>query len=144
MESFKIEHFKRDNPTKKFPVFSSLEPSRAKEIYDRLSDKIDSSLTPDQLAKRINEIGISIESDNAENDDFILKEVFDKIGISPQEKVFINWYHFDDVDEIRFDDLNGFFDDIWYPGSDDIDIFDETFSWILSVYHDGSIKVVRG
>lgn len=143
MESFKIEHFTRDNPTKKFPAFSSLKPNKTKMLFDRLSDRIGEFLPPDQLVKKINEISIVLEKDNAENKNFILKEIFDKTGINPQEKVYINWYQFDKIDEIGFDDLNSFFDDIWYPGSDDIDIFDKTFSWILSIYHNGSIKLVK-
>ena len=38
---------------------------------------------------------------------------------------------------------NKYFDDIWYPDSDDIDIFDQTLSWILTVLHNGDVKILQ-
>ena len=143
MENFKIEHFKRDNPTKDFPCFSTLKSIQAKEIYNKISESIGGFFPPDQLVKKIDEIGVVVESNNADSDDFNLKEVFDTLGIQPQERVYLNWYRFDNIDEIRFDDLTLHFDDIWYPGPDELDIFDASFSWIVSISHHGSIKVVK-
>jgi len=65
------------------------------------------------------------------------------LGISAEKKVYVNWYRYDNVDEIQFVDLTKYFDDIWYPGLDDIDIFDATFSWILSISHDGAVRSAR-
>lgn len=48
--------------------------------------------------------------------------------IKPQTNVYINWYRYDQVDEMAFVDLDKCFADIWYPGPDDIDIFDSEFS----------------
>lgn len=143
MESFKIEYFKKDNPTKNFPNFSTLTSDEAHEIYTRLSREMEGGLPPDQLVKKINEIGVPVDDYSAESDNFILKEVFDKLWLQPVSEVYINWYHFDNIDKISLKDLSNNFNDIWYPASDDIDIFDTTLSWILSINHEGSIKIVR-
>lgn len=43
---------------------------------------------------------------------------------------------------MRFKDLTEHFDYIWYPGPDDIEIFDDSLSWILSVDHGGYLRVL--
>lgn len=70
---------------------------------------------------------------NALDDGFELKKVFQSIGVGQEECVYINWYRFDDIDQMRFDDLNKYFDDFWYPSSDDISIFDSKISWVLGL-----------
>ena len=47
-----------------------------------------------------------IKSVNAEDDKiFILKNIFNKLNIHP-ESVLINFCRFDDIDEMKLDDLN--------------------------------------
>jgi hypothetical protein len=84
-----------------------------------------------------------IESENADSDSFDLRRVFEKLQIKPLDEVFINWYRFDQMDSISFDDLAKYFDDIWYPSADDIDIVDSSLEWILQIDHDGYIKVLK-
>jgi hypothetical protein len=66
-----------------------------------------------------------------------------KAGVTSSETIFLNWYRYDDVDEMRLADVTKFFEDIWYPSSDDLDIFDESLRWILSIRHDGEVKYVN-
>lgn len=143
MEEFKIELFKKNYPTEEFPRFKILSFEEAREVFSKLSEKMGDFLPSDQVAKKINAEGVWLQSYNAEDDGFTLKTVFDKIKITPKAKVYLNWHHFDNVDEIGFDDLNQYFDDIWYPSSDDIDIFDESFTWILSISHYGAVSIVK-
>ncbi len=140
MENFKIEHFKRNNPADDFPAFNSLTFDKIQLIYDKLLKAIGGYFSPDQLVKKINELETLVKNVNANNEDFLLKSLLCEINIHPQQKVYVNWYRFDNIDELYFADLNMYFSDIWYPSSDDIDIFDSTFSWLLSISHDGTIK----
>ena len=147
MESFKIDHFKKENPLEEFPKFNTLNPNNAeklyKNIYERMSKGIVGGVTNDTLAKIIDGYGVLLTVFNAKEEGFLLENVFRNIKIFPNEKIYINWYLFDDVDEMRFVDLNNYFYDIWYPGSDDIDIFDSTFSWVLSISHEGYVKYLN-
>ena len=61
----------------------------------------------------------------------------------PAATVYINWRHFESLDEMAFVALAKYFDDIWYAGADDIDIFDDTLSWVLSVRHDGEVRALK-
>jgi len=95
------------------------------------------------LTNRLLELSVPYKGINAENEHFDLAAVAKDLGISAEKKVYVNWYRYDNVDEIQFVDLTKYFDDIWYPGPDDIDIFDATFSWILSISHDGAVRSAR-
>lgn len=44
---------------------------------------------------------------------------------------------------MSFVDLANFFDYIWFPSSDDVDIFDASFDWILSIDHAGFVKLLN-
>jgi hypothetical protein len=80
---------------------------------------------------------------NSLSDDFRLSQVLWRLRILPPEYVFVNWYRFDDVDEIKFADLESHFTDIWYPSSDDIEVFDSSLKWLIAVSHDGSVGICR-
>src|SRR5690606_8615576 len=83
-------------------------------------------------------LGISSEAD-----DFDLALLLEKLKITPQEKVYLNWYRFDKIDEMLFRDLCEHFGDIWYHSSDDLEIFDPSFAWIASIGHHGGITYWR-
>jgi len=77
------------------------------------------------------------------SDSFDLRRVLCSIEIVPEDHVYINWYRFDKLDRMAVDDLAQYFDDVWYPSSDDIDLFDSTLSWVLSVTDEGYIRFVK-
>ena len=118
----------------------TLTPDEAQEISTAILERLGIMEPEDYLVKIIADLGTSIEGLNAKKEGFVLESVLGSLNVRPNEKVFINWYQFDKIDEMRFVDLNKYLDDIWYPGSDDIDILDATFSWILSIDHHGYVK----
>jgi hypothetical protein len=73
---------------------------------------------------------------------FHLTAVFEKLGISAR-KIYINWYRFDDIDEMSTGDLDRWFHDFWYPDSDDIELFDQSQNWLLFVRHFDVLQIVR-
>ena len=139
MEKFKIEHFKRENPSNEFPAFKTLTPEEARDVYESVLKAMGWDVSPERLVKMIYERGTLVRGVNATEDGFDLESIFDDLGIHPCEKVYLNWYRFDEIDEMSFADVDKYFDDIWYPGPDDMDIFDESFSWIVSVSHEGYV-----
>ena len=56
--------------------------------------------------------------------------------------MYINWSDFKDIDVLDLEDVLRYFYDIWFPGMDDIEIFDETFNWLVSIRHDGVVSYV--
>jgi len=77
---------------------------------------------------------------NAEKDDFRLRQVLESLGLSLGNYVYLNLMHFDDVDKVELDFLSKYFDDFWYPSSDDLDIIDQDLRWYVCVDHHGFIQ----
>lgn len=145
MQRFKIDHFKKDNPKHSFPQYRSL---NEKELY-RLQEKLfnvfnvyreDSLLS---LVKKIDLLESVVDGISIIDDNFSLQKIFNALKIKSNNDVYINWYRYDDIDSMKLSDLDTYFFDVWYPGSDDIDIFDETCSWVFSVRHDGVLSLTN-
>jgi hypothetical protein len=83
-----------------------------------------------------------VEGFNAESEDFNLADCLLQAGLVRPQRVCLNWMHFIEVDSVSFDVLAKHFDDFWYPKADDIDLFDESCKWVLSIDCDGFPWVV--
>jgi hypothetical protein len=145
VEVFKVEHFKRAHPGVAFPTWRSVGASEAAQFANRLRSLVALPHDADGLAivRAVAMRGSLFTATDARSEAFDLQAVCSEVQIKPESRVFVNWYRFDSIDEFAFDDLALYFADIWYPGPDDIDIFDATLSWILSVSHNGQINTVK-
>ncbi|RJQ56705.1 MAG: hypothetical protein C4526_01135 [Nitrospiraceae bacterium] len=144
MDNFKIKHFEKDNPSKKFPEIHSLSLQETESICQKLSEKLGlNSQDPKFIIDVIDKKGVILKEFNANDDGFLLSAILSHLSIQPRKNVYINWYRYDQIDEMTFDDLNNYFNYIWYPASDDIDIFDSSYSWIVTVSHEGYVKFVE-
>src|SRR3990167_2903915 len=86
----------------------------------------------------IEEEGCKIRADSP---NFNLTSVFEYFNLNPAGEIYVNWYRFDKIDRFKLKDLCEYFSYIWYPGSDDIELFCEDISWMLSISHDGYISL---
>ncbi|HJR70816.1 MAG TPA: hypothetical protein VKA43_12295 [Gammaproteobacteria bacterium] len=145
MDKLKIDHFVREHPADGFPAFRSLTAIDTALIRQNVARALGLALIPDagSLLEILGDRQKVLDRPNAEATGFDLKACLHSLGISPSDRVFINWHRFDEIDEMNVDDLSTYFASIWYPSSDDIDIFDGKYSWILSVRHDGVLSVLR-
>jgi len=146
MEDFKIQNFEKENPGKNFPCFTSIDAENSKHFVKNISESIFKINLSDgrALAQRIHNQSVIVGGLNANSDNFIFTDTFSRLSIIPKPTIFINWFHFDSIDAFSTKELTEYFTDIWYPQSDDIDIFDDTFSWIISIEHNGAIRAVIG
>lgn len=83
---------------------------------------------------------INIDTINAKDDNVNIEEVFSNVDIAVLPNIYINWGDFDNIDCLKYNTFCNYFDDIWYPAIDDIEIFDETCDWFLSIKHYGLIS----
>jgi len=147
MEQRNIDGFKHEYPDKKFPDFRHLSLEETEKIRLTIKEKLNLSinLSDLELVKTLYSLSKLCEDDEdyAEDENFNLLNCLKKNQISPNEKVYINFYRFDDVDELALDDVVKYFEYMWYSYSDDIDIFDSSLSWILSIDHNGQIYVLK-
>jgi hypothetical protein len=145
MEAFKIEHYERENGVGTFVPFRHLSTHEANSIFQSLKRRLELPEEFDglQVVRIISKRGVFIKDFDADQDDFDLKQVMNHINLFVEDKLFVNWYRYDNIDEFRANDLYEKFSDIWYPSSDDIDVFDSSLSWILSISHHGKVQVIR-
>lgn len=142
MESFKIEIFEKENPSDKFPSFSTLDAEATASIRQQFVQKlkVTRSIDGKELLDLLSASIESINTFNANVENFNVTDVFRHLGIIPNETIYINWHHYDDVDVMKYKDFSTYFEYIWFPGPDDIDVFDDTYDWVLSINHEGYIS----
>jgi hypothetical protein len=145
MEARNIQGFKQEYPGMQFPNYRSLTTDESINIRKRLKwlaglpENVD-DLT---LSKRIASLSINCVSENADDNGFDLIATLKRLNVTPTDQVFVNFYRFDDIDEMLISDVSRYFRFIWYPQSDDIDLFDHTLTWVLSISHDGVVSMAN-
>lgn len=146
MDQVKVDNYLRENPGQDFPSYVILDEEHCDKIRSALFKKL--GLNPLagnlKLVTEVDRRGEISEDIGCAEENFDLKKALLSSGLrSFSEFVYINWYRYDDIDKIKLVDLANNFEAIWYPGPDDIDIFDDSLGWILSVSHDGIVKLLK-
>lgn len=145
MNHTKRKNFESAHPGVRVPDCYTLSPSESDEIRRRLRERLQIPESSDGLAilqKLVERASLHTKA-NALDDSFNLSDVMASLGVQPKVQVYVNWYRFDAIDRMAYDDVVQYFDDIWYPSSDDIEVFDSSLSWVLSVSHDGAVGFVK-
>jgi len=141
MDDFKFDLIWDAHPNKEVFQVNSLDASKLSTTYEKIRAFIGGELeSPLEVVRAIYDKSEPIDGVDANDDGFSFSDVLKSLCIEPNANVYINWYRFDNVDEISIKNLTEYFDDIWFPSSDDIDVFDDSFSWIVSVSHDGKVS----
>ncbi|MCU7937010.1 MAG: hypothetical protein KZQ99_19405 [Candidatus Thiodiazotropha sp. (ex Dulcina madagascariensis)] len=144
MEQIKVDNFMKENPECGFPKYTSLDNKVCTEIRMILFDKLSVDLNANSLTlvEKVDKLSQLYSGIGCDESHYDLKKILLSFDINPDEYVYINWYRYDEVDRMRFVDLAKYIHDIWYPDVDDIDIFDASFTWVLSLNHSGQIKIL--
>lgn len=145
MNTFKVENFKRENPKMDFPWYETLDITS----LDTLKEKVSSALSLskefnfDELIALLRSFETFERDINASDADFNMLKLLESKNIKPNDTIYVNWYRFDEVDRMKVKELSKYFSDIWYPSSDDIEIFDDSYSWFTSISHSGEVTVTQ-
>jgi hypothetical protein len=146
IEDFKIERFKKDFPDAEFPLVHTLPSEKCVDLKHKLARRLGlaTNVAPIQLLETLyNSFHIERAGFVATDPGFNLDTLLTESGVKTPQQVYINWNQFDHIDKIKFADLVKYFHYFWYPSSDDIEIFDDTFSWVALIRHDGAVRVVQ-
>lgn len=143
MDHSKILEFYEDYSNKKFPFFETLDSKKCFEIRKGLSKNIDVFLDfehPVEFTSQLFEKLSFYSNEDIDLQAIKFSKLLMEIGIENlPEKVNINWYNFDLIDQMRIADLDNYLSDLWYP-NEDIEIFSTSFDWLVSLHHDSTIK----
>jgi hypothetical protein len=144
MQAFKITDFHREHPNEPFPGYSTLDPGACERLRSQVAAHLGLPTTTGSLTlvQRLFTMSRVLAGADAQADEFDLTAALGAVHVVPQEHVYIDWHRFDAIDRMAFADLARCFDDIWYPSSDDITLFDDTFSWVVFVHHEGTLRWV--
>jgi hypothetical protein len=144
MDRFKLEHFYRNHPGRAFPAHSTLSVAESEVLRERLKTRcgLPRNASDLELTKRLVASATVLTNADPQGPDFDLATLLRQLNIRPGEEVLINWHRFDAVDRMQLTDLSTYFGDIWYPDADDLEILDDSCSWILVVPHSGNARLV--
>lgn len=142
MEKFKIRNFNKDHPDKCFPSHY------ARSIVDcnRISQTVQNqmgigNLSRDQnLCFELRKKCELVDRISAADDNFNLLECLNdqlKLSVGFSDQLNVVWDDFSEIDVFNAGDLAQWFDYIWYPSLDDIEVFPNSLDWILCVDHGG-------
>ena len=145
MEKIKLDNFFNEYAGRDFPEYESLSKNACSNIIQSILEKFTLTDVTDGLSmvKAIDTLGIPCEVASYVDETFNLNALLKACGIEAADFVYINWHRYDKIDRLTRNDLTRHFYDLWYPEVDDIDIFDDSINWILSIRHDGYIKMLR-
>lgn len=143
MEDFKREHFMRDHPETRLPFTRVLSDKESTEIRSKIRArlKFSSDASSLQLAERVFEHSTILADVNPTDADFSLRDLLTKLNIAADTTVFVSWFRYEKIDEFKLSELSRYFSDIWYPGADDVEIFDLSCTWVLIVLHYGAVRL---
>ena len=142
MEAFKIALFEQEHAGP-FPSYRSLPPVEGRALQARIASRF--GLTASRLVGEFERDLASRQTYHQANaeQEFALLPTFTALGIAPLPELFVNWARFEEVDAFQTADVARYFGDLWYPVADDIDLFDASLSWLVSIRHDGVVSVIR-
>lgn len=145
MDKIKIDNFRKVHHGVDFPKYVSLDTAVTKKIQSLIAQKLGLEIYSDGLAlvRKIDSLGELCAGIDAASEEFSLRKALFHEGIKSSGDVYVNWYRYDTIDKIGLDDFDRYFDDVWYPSVDDIDVFDDSLAWVLSVSHDGKVKMLK-
>jgi hypothetical protein len=145
MEKFKIENFERERGEGSFPLFRSFTGSELTGVYMSLMKRLalPESTSRSSLDRKIYAASKIIGEIDLDNISATFLAIVFKLGMDSSRLVYLNWGRDEELDEIKFEDLLSNFDDIWYPHADDFDIIDQDLNWVISVDHDGMVRLLQ-
>jgi hypothetical protein len=141
LEDFKKDIFKQENPFHDMFSISQLDSVAIKEIRYRLCGRL--GCDDHELQKRLFVLRKdSLVARSNLDKSFSIDDIFTAYKIHP-DKILINWDDFKTVDELSFQDFCKWFRYIWYPSSDDMDVFSTDLTWMLHVSHFEVLSLTR-
>lgn len=145
MDKLKLLRLQQDQPAIDLTSIRTVPAHKAQQLLTAICDRtgLGKSNNGLSLVRHLRQQSRPLVGMDANQPDFALARAFEEAGISPGDRVFINWHRFDDLDDVSTETVTEHFDQFWYPKADDIDIFDGTLTWFLSVDSEGSVWVAR-
>lgn len=139
MESFKKELFKKEYNAD-FPSYDELDFEECIRIKDSIVNKY--QIQGRDFDNKLSKKQKFFDKLNAEDENFNFLDLIKKLKLKDDGNIYVTWNSFVDIDKFSTENFCKYFDDIWFPIADDIDISNQSLSWIISIRHDGAIHYI--
>jgi len=145
MNKVKVENYLREWPDSAFPAFRELSSEECRSFRVKIASVLGlgPGVPPIDIVSELHSRSQKRLGKVGRDGTFALKTLLRDNGIADPTEAMINWHRFDEIDRMLLDNLSDNFGDIWYPATDDIEIFDHSCQWFLSVAHDGRISLIE-
>lgn len=140
MESFKKELFRKEYNTD-FPFYDELKNEECIKIKNNIKDKY--QIQEIYFDNNLNKIQIFFDRLNAEDENFNFLNGIKELNLKEGNDIYVTLNSFVNVDKFTLKDFCKYFNDIWYPKADEIEISKQNLSWIISIRHDGTIYYIK-
>lgn len=140
MEEFKIENFINETglPFPKFNVLTNYEINNLKKNNESFFKKVFDLLSSEKHLFSAKGKTWGPDIDNVRNN---LINVFSYCKCD-SHTVYLSWEHLSDFVLFYTKDVVEYFDYLWYPGPDDLIIFNDEFKWLIYIDHHSFIKFI--
>ena len=144
MDDIKIKNLGTRRPGLDLPAIRHLGREECESLLKELTARLEMPDGSSALAiLKVLELGASdIPHVKPSDDGFVLSELLNRLQFEPAN-IYINWSSFDDIDEMSTVQFSAVFHDLWYPSSDDIEIFDRSHDWVLLIRHFDVVQLLR-
>jgi hypothetical protein len=135
-----------ENKIELFPHFQKVLPQVCSIYKSKVSVKLGFSENESdsiKILKFLREKSVPLYNINAELDSFNFKLLISELKISEPKFININWNNFEDIDKFKLIDFSNNLKYIWYAGPDDIEVFPDDLSWVISIDAIGDIYLYR-
>jgi hypothetical protein len=136
MEAWKIDNFMKthEEPFPKYRAATRTEQSRLVELFVKLF-----GTTVPMYEDWLSNLQ-QLTDFNAQADGFDFARALPLSAAGTNSDVAMKWQvNFESTDVIALKDLIDYFDDVWYPGTDDLEVIDLNCKWMIVVDHGGYI-----
>ena len=138
MENYKIELWEGEVPNIEILKKESIEKCKIKLCSNFFRKKINEPECRNfyELFSKYEKYISDIE--NIKNIDFYFLLRKCNKGVFPKY-LYLDFGNFEKIYKISAEDFIRNINNIWYPSSDDLSIFNELCNWVLTIHHEGSM-----
>ena len=139
MDSFKLKkHFEKHGVALASHAMLAREEGEA--LFAKLLSKHGIDVDDKMAGVFFERMVLPVDCGNAEERSFSLATVFDLLDLRPSRMIYCYWFNYGDpTDLIDWEILATHFHEIWFPGRDDLVLFDESMAWLVHIHHIGDV-----
>lgn len=144
MHEVKIKNFEALHPGSSLPRHRHLDVVECELLRTTMAAnlRLAGQSTAIQILKALEARAIDIPDAMPSEESFCFADLFRRLQLV-STNIYVNWSSFDDIDEMALTTFSDAFHDLWYPSSDDIEIFDHSQAWVLLARHFDVVQIVR-